>query len=140
MAAQDKVTFNLTYQEVLERRLGVYEHVVYIDPGQPVEDLGIEVAIEENREITYLHVPPLMDELRTDVDLTGISPVGLFGGHLIVSVSISLCESVSVSVSMSVSVCLCMSPSVCLCESVFVSISVSLCSSVSVSLCLSLYL
>ena len=96
VAAQDKVTFNLTYQEVLERRLGVYEHVVYIDPGQPVEDLSIEVAIEENREITYLHVPPLMDELRTDVDLTGISPVGCLE-------DISLCLSLSLCVCLHVS-------------------------------------
>ena len=73
MAAEEKVTFNLTYQEVLQRRLGVYEHVVYIEPGQPVEDLSVEVAIEENREITYLHVPPLRNDLLTDVDLTGIA-------------------------------------------------------------------
>ncbi|KAK7490609.1 hypothetical protein BaRGS_00018212 [Batillaria attramentaria] len=70
VAALEKVTFNLTYQEVLERRLGVYEHVVYIDPGQLVEDMSVEVAIEENREITYLHVPPIRNDLLTDVDLT----------------------------------------------------------------------
>ncbi|KAK7490573.1 hypothetical protein BaRGS_00018176, partial [Batillaria attramentaria] len=71
VAALEKVTFNLTYQEVLARRLGVYEHVVYIDPGQLVEDMSVEVAIEENREITYLHVPPIRNDLLTDVDLTG---------------------------------------------------------------------
>ncbi|XP_076469052.1 inter-alpha-trypsin inhibitor heavy chain H3-like [Babylonia areolata] len=69
VASEEKVTFNLTYQEVLERRLGVYEHVIYINPGQAVEDLSIEVAIEENREITYLHVPPLRNDLTT-VDLS----------------------------------------------------------------------
>jgi hypothetical protein len=55
----DGVTFNLTYQEILERRLGYYDHVLYIDPGQAVDDMRVDVSIEENRDITYLHVPPI---------------------------------------------------------------------------------
>ncbi|XP_076447829.1 inter-alpha-trypsin inhibitor heavy chain H4-like [Babylonia areolata] len=64
------VTFNLTYQEILERRLGFYDHVLYIDPGQPVEDLRVDVSIEENRPISYLHVPPIRSDLLTDFDIS----------------------------------------------------------------------
>ena len=34
IAAQGKVTFNLTYQELLQRNKGFYEHTVYVNPGQ----------------------------------------------------------------------------------------------------------
>lgn len=67
---QKGVTFNLTYQEILERRLGTYDHVLYIDPGQPVSDMRVDVSIEENREITYLHVPPIRSDLLTDFNGT----------------------------------------------------------------------
>lgn len=65
------MSFNLTYQEILERRLGTYDHVLYIDPGQPVEDMRVDVTIEENRDITYLHVPPIRSDLLTDLELKG---------------------------------------------------------------------
>ena len=68
---QQGVTFNLTYQEILERRLGFYDHVLYIDPGQPVDDMRVDVSIEENREISYLHVPPIRSHMLTDDDMTG---------------------------------------------------------------------
>lgn len=32
--AQNKVSFNLTYEELLTRKLGQYEHVVTLNPGQ----------------------------------------------------------------------------------------------------------
>lgn len=62
VAALSNVTFELHYQELLRRRLGTYEHVVYVNPKQPVKDLKIVVQITESREITYFHVPPLRKE------------------------------------------------------------------------------
>ena len=54
IAAQGKVTFNLTYQELLKRNKGFYEHTVYVNPGQVVDDMQIEVAVKESREITEI--------------------------------------------------------------------------------------
>lgn len=66
------VTFELTYQELLERRLGLYEHVIYIDPGQSVADMKVDVYIVESRVITDLSVPPISNDLITDVIIDGV--------------------------------------------------------------------
>ncbi len=63
VAGKNKVTFTLMYDELLERRLGIYEHVVHVDPGQLVRDLRVEVNIHESRDITYLRVPPLRNDI-----------------------------------------------------------------------------
>ncbi|KAJ8297900.1 LOW QUALITY PROTEIN: hypothetical protein KUTeg_024431, partial [Tegillarca granosa] len=65
--ANASVVFNLTYKEILRRKKGKYSHVIYIDPGQTVEDFQIEVAIQESRDITILHVPPIRNDLLTNV-------------------------------------------------------------------------
>ena len=44
--------------------------MIYIDPGQPVRDMHVEVSILETREITDLVVPPLRNDI--NVDLTGL--------------------------------------------------------------------
>ncbi|XP_013407760.1 inter-alpha-trypsin inhibitor heavy chain H3 isoform X2 [Lingula anatina] len=59
VAAQSKITFNITFQELLQRKLGLYEHVINVNPGQVVRDLKVDVYIHESREITVLKVPPL---------------------------------------------------------------------------------
>ncbi|XP_067683852.1 inter-alpha-trypsin inhibitor heavy chain H3-like [Haliotis asinina] len=64
------LTFNLTYEEVLQRRDSVYTHSIYIDPGQPVPDMKIDVAIQDTRDITTLKVPPISGNSITDVDIT----------------------------------------------------------------------
>ncbi|VDI80913.1 Hypothetical predicted protein, partial [Mytilus galloprovincialis] len=53
------VVFKLKYQELLRRTLGSYHHVIYVDPGQPIEDFEIKVFISEFRDIVKLSVPPL---------------------------------------------------------------------------------
>ncbi|XP_071156829.1 inter-alpha-trypsin inhibitor heavy chain H3-like isoform X1 [Mytilus edulis] len=63
VAAESKVTFNLTYQELLERVHEQYEHIVYVDPGQIVEDFTIDVYIHESRDITKVSVPPLRNDI-----------------------------------------------------------------------------
>nr|CAD7429895.1 unnamed protein product [Timema monikensis] len=54
-----KVTFNLTYEELLTRRLGVYNLVINLHPGQIVRDLQVDVLIKESGNITLLRVPEL---------------------------------------------------------------------------------
>ncbi|PSN48673.1 Inter-alpha-trypsin inhibitor heavy chain H4 [Blattella germanica] len=55
--ALKKVAFNLTYEELLTRKLGVYKHVINLDPGQIVQDLSVQVNIQEFSRISYLEVP-----------------------------------------------------------------------------------
>ena len=71
VAAGSAVNFTLTYQEVLHRRLGIYEHEIHVSPGQPVEDFRIEVNILENRPLKFVRTPAL----RTDVLLTNLVDV-----------------------------------------------------------------
>ncbi|XP_076107954.1 inter-alpha-trypsin inhibitor heavy chain H3-like [Mytilus galloprovincialis] len=66
VAAESSITFNLTYQELLERVYGEYEHIIYIDPGQIVEDFKIDVAIHESRDITKVSVPPIRNDILSD--------------------------------------------------------------------------
>ncbi|XP_069689635.1 inter-alpha-trypsin inhibitor heavy chain H4-like isoform X2 [Periplaneta americana] len=63
-----KVTFNLTYEELLSRKLGTYKHVINLDPGQIVRDLSVEVRINESADITTLNVPALRTSNEIDAD------------------------------------------------------------------------
>ena len=54
-----KAAFYLFYEELLQRQDGHYEQVINIHPGQPVNDLSVEVAISESRKIVDLKAPPL---------------------------------------------------------------------------------
>ena len=63
VAAQEKVTFVLTYRELLKRTNGLYNHVIYINPGQVVDDLKINVLIKEYSNVTTIKTPPLRNEL-----------------------------------------------------------------------------
>nr|CAD7462538.1 unnamed protein product [Timema tahoe] len=59
--SEKKVTFNLTYEELLKRELSVYNHAININPGQIVPDLSVEVYINESNKITTLEVPALKE-------------------------------------------------------------------------------
>ncbi|ESO84315.1 hypothetical protein LOTGIDRAFT_132248, partial [Lottia gigantea] len=63
VAAMQKITFNLTYDELLERRAGIYNHEIYINPGQPVRDVQVKVTIQETRAIKDVSVPTLTTEI-----------------------------------------------------------------------------
>lgn len=54
-----KIDFELTYEELLSRRLGTYRHVLNLDPGQIVQDLRVTTRISESSNITSLRVPAL---------------------------------------------------------------------------------
>ncbi|KAL2091288.1 hypothetical protein ACEWY4_013551 [Coilia grayii] len=56
VAAHSKVTFELTYEELLQRRLGKYELLINAQPGQIVKDFKIDVKIYEKPGINFLEV------------------------------------------------------------------------------------
>lgn len=60
--------FNLTYEELLVRRNGVYNHAINLHPGTVVPKLSVTVHIKEAQKITDLRVP----EIRTgnEIDAT----------------------------------------------------------------------
>jgi hypothetical protein len=76
---QKKATFNLTYEELLTRRLGEYSHVINLHPGQEVRDLQVHVSISESRDITTLRVPELRsgNHIDPDQDKKGIGDLTL---------------------------------------------------------------
>ncbi|XP_054243448.1 inter-alpha-trypsin inhibitor heavy chain H3-like [Indicator indicator] len=54
VAAASKVTFELTYEELLKRQFGKYEMFIKVKPKQLVKDFEIEVDIFEPQGITEL--------------------------------------------------------------------------------------
>lgn len=57
--SKDKAAFFLSYEELLQRRLGKYEHSISVRPQQLVGRLTVEVNILERSGITSLEVLPL---------------------------------------------------------------------------------
>ncbi|KAK2821164.1 hypothetical protein Q7C36_020507 [Tachysurus vachellii] len=56
VAALSKVTFEVTYEELLKRRLGKYKLQINAQPMQPVADFKIDVYINEDPGISFLEV------------------------------------------------------------------------------------
>uniref|UniRef100_A0A671LIK0 Inter-alpha-trypsin inhibitor heavy chain H5-like n=1 Tax=Sinocyclocheilus anshuiensis TaxID=1608454 RepID=A0A671LIK0_9TELE len=56
---RNRAVFLLTYEELLQRRLGRYEHVTSVRPLQLVSRLSVGVTVVEHSRITYLEVLPL---------------------------------------------------------------------------------
>ncbi|XP_072529619.1 inter-alpha-trypsin inhibitor heavy chain H5 [Salminus brasiliensis] len=56
---RNRAIFLLTYEELLQRRLGYYEHVTSVRPMQLVSKLSVGVTIVEHSRIKYLEVRPL---------------------------------------------------------------------------------
>ncbi|XP_067833878.1 inter-alpha-trypsin inhibitor heavy chain H6-like [Heptranchias perlo] len=57
--ARGRVAFTLTYEELLQRRLGTYELALSLRPKQIVRNLTVEVTISERTGIEYVKVLPL---------------------------------------------------------------------------------
>merc|ERR1719445_1307461 len=66
-----KVIFKLTYEELLERKSGKYEHFINIDPKQLVDDLKVEVFINESLPISSIFVPELIQSNEIDFNGSG---------------------------------------------------------------------
>ncbi|XP_077583445.1 inter-alpha-trypsin inhibitor heavy chain H3 isoform X2 [Stigmatopora nigra] len=56
VAAHKKVTFELTYEELLKRTLGKYELQIHARPMQPIKDFKVDVHIEEKAGISFIDV------------------------------------------------------------------------------------
>ncbi|XP_023180293.1 inter-alpha-trypsin inhibitor heavy chain H3-like isoform X2 [Xiphophorus maculatus] len=56
VAAHKKVTFELTYEELLKRTHGKYELQIYARPMQPVKDFKADVHIHEKAGISFVDV------------------------------------------------------------------------------------
>ncbi|XP_030296083.1 inter-alpha-trypsin inhibitor heavy chain H5 [Sparus aurata] len=56
---RNRAVFLLTYEELLQRRLGRYEHVTSLRPMQLVSRLSLDVTIVDHSAITDLQVLPL---------------------------------------------------------------------------------
>nr|XP_006005468.1 PREDICTED: inter-alpha-trypsin inhibitor heavy chain H6 [Latimeria chalumnae] len=57
--ARGQITFTLTYEELLQRRLGRYELSVSVRPQQVVENLTVEITLSERTGFEYVKVLPL---------------------------------------------------------------------------------
>ncbi|KAI1892156.1 hypothetical protein AGOR_G00130370 [Albula goreensis] len=56
-----RLSFSLTYEELLSRRLGRYELALGLRPGQPVQNLSLEVTVAERSGISFIRVLPLRE-------------------------------------------------------------------------------
>jgi len=63
-----KVVFKLTYDELLDRKNGMYEHAINIDLKQIVEDFKVEILINESLPITTVKVPELLQSNEIDFE------------------------------------------------------------------------
>nr|DBA31404.1 TPA: hypothetical protein GDO54_007260 [Pyxicephalus adspersus] len=71
---RDKAVFLLMYEELLQRRLGMYEHVISVRPQQLVGRLSVEVNILESSGLTSLEVPPLQNNKQKSKNIDEFSP------------------------------------------------------------------
>ncbi|VVC40295.1 Hypothetical protein CINCED_3A001874 [Cinara cedri] len=81
--AESKVTFNLTYEQLLPRKLGVYENIINIQPGQVVKNLQVIVDIEESSNITTLEVPDIktVNEIETASSKNKLAQISYESGN-----------------------------------------------------------
>ncbi|XP_053724467.1 inter-alpha-trypsin inhibitor heavy chain H3-like isoform X2 [Synchiropus splendidus] len=56
IAALKKVTFELTYEELLMRQLGKYNLQIHAQPLQPVKDFKVDVYIHEQAGINFVEI------------------------------------------------------------------------------------
>ncbi|XP_041636801.1 inter-alpha-trypsin inhibitor heavy chain H2 [Cheilinus undulatus] len=56
------IEFELHYQEMMQRRLGVYDHMLYLQPGRLVPHFQVDVYIYEPKGISSVHIPNTLGE------------------------------------------------------------------------------
>ncbi|CAI6345355.1 unnamed protein product [Macrosiphum euphorbiae] len=81
--AESKVTFNLTYEQLLNRKLGIYENIINLQPGQVVKNLQVIVDIEESSNITTLEVPDIKtaNEIETTISKNKLAKISYESGN-----------------------------------------------------------
>ncbi|KAM4711671.1 inter-alpha-trypsin inhibitor heavy chain H2 [Anableps anableps] len=57
------IEFELHYQEMMERRLGMYEHSLYLQPGRLVPQFQVDVYIYEPKGISKIETPNTLGEM-----------------------------------------------------------------------------
>ncbi|XP_030071813.1 inter-alpha-trypsin inhibitor heavy chain H2 [Microcaecilia unicolor] len=57
-----KVQFEIHYQEILERKLGIYEHVLHLDPQKLTKNLQVDVYITEPQGISFVNTQNSLDD------------------------------------------------------------------------------
>merc|ERR1712038_1929660 len=62
----EKVVFTLIYEELLERKDGLYDYIININPGAVVEDFHVEININESLPLSKLSVPKLLESNEID--------------------------------------------------------------------------
>jgi len=56
-----KVEFHLLYEELLQRRSGLYHYQAHLNPPPGLQSLTLEVMVEEQRNLTQIAVPTIRD-------------------------------------------------------------------------------
>lgn len=79
------MSFSLSYEELLPRRLGRYELSLGLRPGQAVQNLTLDVCITERTGISFIKVLPL----KTTRLLSNTAK----GKHLTELLQIKICQS-----------------------------------------------
>ncbi|XP_034550870.1 inter-alpha-trypsin inhibitor heavy chain H6 [Notolabrus celidotus] len=98
-----RMFFSLSYEELLPRRLGRYELSLGLRPGQPVQNLTLDVSITERTSISFLKVLPLKtsrllsNTAQGDTDAPASTQVDQSGGCARVRYTPSLQQQNSVS-------------------------------------------
>ncbi|KAI9554284.1 hypothetical protein GHT06_019556 [Daphnia sinensis] len=68
---QAKMLFNLTYEELLTRRRGIYEQAIHVSPGSVVPQMSVRVNIIETLPINKITVPQLRgNDIEQNQDLS----------------------------------------------------------------------
>lgn len=71
---RNRAVFLLTYEELLQRRLGRYEYVTSLRPLQLVSRLSLDVTIVDHSLITDLQVLPLRNGRSNGATNTATGP------------------------------------------------------------------
>ncbi|CAB3366708.1 Hypothetical predicted protein [Cloeon dipterum] len=64
--AKSNTLFNVTYEELLVRRKGRYEMTISVDPKLEMEYFKVDLEIKENKNFTFVNVPPFSSTLTPD--------------------------------------------------------------------------
>lgn len=67
------VTFELSYEELLQRQQGQYQQALSIRPGAVVTDLAVNIQVAEPAGLAYLRVLPLRTSRLLTNAISGMS-------------------------------------------------------------------
>ena len=73
-----KLTFTLTYEELLKRVNSKYEYILHVQPGQIVKDYRADIYLNESLPMKSIHVPELKtnpNEITAQLDENSIATV-----------------------------------------------------------------